>query len=384
MKAALVVALCVIAGAPAQAQRPVTPGARIMVLAHNAYPDHGKYEDRLDRAIAAGVPFVVEEDLAWIDGKSLLIHGAKNASTGDDPMLESYFFPKIRPIIEKALQDGDHGDWPLVTLYLDIKNDPPEHLQAINAMLDHYESWLTTAVKTDDLSKQSPLRRRPMMVLVEDKQNDIKQKFFYDDVPVGGAIRVFGSVTKPAENPNHLPKKQYIDSLVQVALEEITTRHADNYHRWWGVDWSYVEKGGEAGHGEWTADDNARLKKFVNYGHRLGYLMSFYCLDGFADNDNQGWGAEYNFGSLDAVLPRWRAAIHARADFISTDHYELLSKELRSGGNAPNRVTWNRQPQISPVNLGLVDSSFAMNAIGCDLAHQPGSVVPLDYESCGY
>ncbi len=326
---ALSIVLCIFAGTPAQAQKPVTPGARTIVLAHNAYPDHGKYEDRLDRAIAAGMPFAVEEDLAWINGKSLLIHGAKNASA-DDPTLESYFFPKVRPLMEKALKDGNKGNWPLITLYLDIKNDPPEHLQAINALLDHYQDWLTTAIKTDDLAKQSPLKLRPMMVLVEDKQNDIKQKFFYDDVPVGGAIRVFGTVTKPAENPNHLPKREYINSLVLVAPEQIATQRADNYHRWWGVDWSYVEKGGEASREEWDAKKYARLKKFVTYGHKLSYLMSFYCLDGFTDSENQGWGQEYNFGSLDAVMPRWKAAIRARADFISTDHYERLSSELRT------------------------------------------------------
>jgi hypothetical protein len=49
------------------------PGSRITILAHNAFPDRGKYEDRLDRAIASGLPLVVEEDLAWIDGKSLLV-----------------------------------------------------------------------------------------------------------------------------------------------------------------------------------------------------------------------------------------------------------------------------------------------------------------------
>uniref|UniRef100_A0A372IRZ3 Uncharacterized protein n=1 Tax=Paracidobacterium acidisoli TaxID=2303751 RepID=A0A372IRZ3_9BACT len=308
----------------------MTPGARTILLAHNAYPDHGKYEDRLDRAIATGVPFVVEEDLAWIDGKSLLIHGAKNAS-GEDPTLESYFFPKIKPLIEKALQERNKGNWPVVTLYLDIKNDPPEHLQAINAILDRYQDWLTTAVKTDDLSKQSPLRLRPMMVLVEDKQNDIKQKFFYDDLPVGGAIRVFGSVTKPAENPNHLPKQEYIDSLASVPPEQIVTGHADNYHRWWGLDWSYVEKGGEEHSNAWSAEKDARLKQFVRYGHKLGYLMSFYCLDGFTQDNNQGWEAEYNFGSPDAVMPRWKAAIHAKADFISSDDYEHLSHEIQQG-----------------------------------------------------
>src|SRR5580704_8468880 len=71
---------------------PFTPGARTVMLGHNAYPYDGKYGDRLDRAISAGVPFVVEEDLVWVNGKSLLIHNEKTANA-DSPTLESYFFP---------------------------------------------------------------------------------------------------------------------------------------------------------------------------------------------------------------------------------------------------------------------------------------------------
>ncbi|MBB5059421.1 hypothetical protein HDF16_004147 [Granulicella aggregans] len=307
----------------------VAPGARTVVMAHNAYPDHGKYADRLDRAIASGAPFMVEEDLAWVNGRSLICHGAKN-STPNDPDLESYFFPKVQPMMEQALKDGNKGNWPLVTLYLDIKNDPPEHLQYINQLLDKYNAWLTTAAKTDDISKQSKLKPGPMMILVEDKNNDIKQKFFYDDLPVNGNIRVFGSYTKLVENPTHLPKLDFINSLVAVPMEQVTTQKADNYHRWWGVDWAYVEKGGEEHHGEWGKEQTERLKNIVQYGHKLGYLMGFYCLDGFTAADNQGWEDEYNFGSMDQVAPRWKAAMAAHADIISSDQYEELAKTIRS------------------------------------------------------
>jgi hypothetical protein len=306
------------------------PGARIQLLAHNAYPDHGKYADRLDHAIAAGVPFVVEEDLAWIDGKSLLIHGAKNAGSSD-PTLETYFFPKVKPIMEKALQDGDQTQWPLITLYLDIKNDPIEHLQAISEVLDKYNSWLTTAVKTSNLATQSPLDVKPMMVLVEDKQRDIKQQFFYDSLPVGGKIRVFGSVTKPAlpTGPN-LTKQEAIERMAGVDPATIVSAKADNYHRWWGSDWAFIEKGGEEHAGGWTPEENARLQKWVRYGHNLGYFVGFYCLDGFTSDQNHGWEAEYNLGSQSAAETRWKALIQAHADFISTDQYEDLGKLLHS------------------------------------------------------
>ena len=58
-------------------------------------------------------------------------------------------------------------------------------------------------------------------------------------------------------------------------------KKADNYHRWFGTNWAFIEKGGETGAGEWTAASEARLKKFVDYGHRLGYFVSVYCLDGY-------------------------------------------------------------------------------------------------------
>ena len=307
------------------------PGSRIVILSHNAYPDHGRYADRLDRAIAAGLPFATEQDLAWIDGKSLEIHGAKNAS-GDDPTLETYFFPKVKPVIEKALKEGNKGNWPLITLYLDIKNDPPEHLQTILKVLDRYQGWLTTARKTADITVQLPLDLKPVMVLVEDKQDDIKQKFFYDQVPVGGKIRVFGSATKFDENPAHLAKEKKAEAIALLSTadpEQLVPHRADNYRRWFGTNWAFIEKGGETGAGDWTPTSEARLKKFVEYGHRLGYLVGVYCLDGYTEAENQGWDKDYNFGSKEKVMPRWQAAVRAHADFISTDQMEDVAAVIK-------------------------------------------------------
>jgi hypothetical protein len=310
---------------------PFVPGARTLMLAHNAYPDEGKYGDRLDRAIAGGVPFVVEEDLNWINGRSLLIHHEK-AAAEDSPTLESYFFPKVKPIVEKALKEGNKGDWPLITLYLDIKNDPEEHLEAISKVLDKYDGWLTKAVKSDDMSKQAPLELKPMMVILEDKQNDIKQAFFYDRVPVGSKFRAFGSAVKFDDNPNKLPRTaraERVAGLLKIQPEQMLTKKADNWRRWFGVDWNFIELCGPT-HAEWNAATAARMKHFVEYGHSLGYVVSLYEVNGFTDAQNQGWTAEYNFGSQDAAEMRWKALIAAHADFIATDQYEDLSKFIRA------------------------------------------------------
>jgi hypothetical protein len=308
------------------------PGSRILILSHNAYPDHGKYTDRLDRAIAAGLPLVTEQDLAWVDGKSLLIHGAKNTAA-DDPTLDSYFIPRVRPVIEQALKSANKSNWPLIILYLDIKNDPPEHLQAINKWLDQYDAWLTTAVKTSDIGKQSPFDLKPMMVLVEDKQNDIKQQYFYDNVPVGGKIRVFGTAPKFDENPKNLPREKRAEAIEYLSMldpEQLLPRKADNYHRWFGTNWAFVEKGGETGSGEWTKASEARLKRFVDYGHRMGYFVSFYCLDGYTEAEDRGWDKSYNFGSKERVMPRWQAAVRAHTDFISTDQMEDVAAVIKA------------------------------------------------------
>ena len=123
-------------------------------------------------------------------------------------------------------------------------------------MLDKYDAWLTTAVKTADITKQSPLDLKPMMVLVEDKQNDIKQQFFYDQAPVGGKIRVFGSVTKFDENPTKAAEGKESTKPSRFSPrsipEQLVPHKADNYHRWFGTNWAFVEKGGETGAGEWT------------------------------------------------------------------------------------------------------------------------------------
>jgi hypothetical protein len=108
------------------------------------------------------------------------------------------------------------------------------------------------------------------------------------------------------------------------------TKPADNYHRWFGTDWSFIELCGPTHGGDWNSATEARLKKFVDYGHRLGYLVSIYEANGFTEAQNQGWTDEFNFGSLDAARIRWDAAIRAHADFIATDQYEELSKEVRS------------------------------------------------------
>ena len=61
-----------------------------------------------------------------------------------------------------------------------------------------------------------------------------------------------------------------------------------------------------------------RLRALVDHAHAMGYWVRFYALDGFAPAEDQGWGNAYNFGSHEAVVLRWKAAIAAGVNFIAT------------------------------------------------------------------
>ena len=115
--------------------------------AHNCYPYYEWWYDRIDRALSAGTPLAIEQDLAWHTDKktgkswSIVTHSAPGF--GNEPTMKQYFFERVRPIVEQALRDGNHGNWPLITLNLDFKTEEPEHLRAVFALLKEYQDWLT-------------------------------------------------------------------------------------------------------------------------------------------------------------------------------------------------------------------------------------------------
>src|SRR5690349_17770900 len=78
------------------AQQTPQPGSRTLMDAHNCYPYSEWWSDRIDRALAAGTPLAIEQDLGWYtDAKtgkswSVVTHG--NPITGEEPTMEQYFF----------------------------------------------------------------------------------------------------------------------------------------------------------------------------------------------------------------------------------------------------------------------------------------------------
>jgi hypothetical protein len=276
--------------------------------AHNCYPYEGQWADRLQRALSAGFPVGIEQDLAWYNGKIVVTHTPK--TTGEEPSLRDYFFEPVRPMVEKALRENAREKWPLIVLHFDFKDNRPELLHAVWQLLGEYEGWITTAENTADRSHPAPFDPKPILVLTED--SDEQDKVFFDEVPVGAKLRLFGSAhTRKNVGP-------------MAPAGQLLTEKPSNYRRWWNNSWAEVEEGGQQKAGEWTAADNRRLKELVDHAHGLGFWIRFYTLDGFAAKDDKGWGAGYNFGSRESVEARWKAAIAAGVNLIATDQYEDL------------------------------------------------------------
>jgi len=318
--------VCAVVSAAGSFEAP-NPGTRVLMDAHNCYPYFEWWSDRIDRALSAGTPLAIEQDLLWAKNprtgqvSSVVSHGGP--VTGAEPAMREYFFERVRPVVEKALRDGNHGDWPIITLNLDLKSEEPEHLAVIWKLLGQYQDWLSTAPRTENVESPQALEVRPILVLTG--ESDAQKAVFYDHVPVGSRLLAFGAVHTNSADPSAAP-------------EELAPGSADNYHRWWNNSWHVVEPQGQSTAGAWNAGKEARLNQLVQYAHAHNLYIRFYTLDGAEKSELScnGWFSTYNFGSKQAVRERWTAAIKSGADYIATDQYEQLG-ELLAARHASER-----------------------------------------------
>jgi hypothetical protein len=320
---ALLVAIATVAAA--EEPSAYLPGRRVLLDAHNAYPEQGQWRDRIERALATGVPLAIEQDLAWCceppaPCRSVVTHNPP--FTGEEPTLRDYFFERIRPIAERALAAGDRRDWPIITLNLDFKSDEPEHHAAVWALLGEHEAWLTTAPRTESVGDVAALDVGPVLVLTG--AADAQEVSFHDRVPVGGRLRVFGAAVPEiiGGDTNAAPGSPPPD---------VFPGRRTNYRRWSNHAWSVVEAGGASEAGEWTIEDAARLSAIVGRVHEAGLWVRFYTLNGVGPAElSLGWTPSYNFGSREAAELRWRAAIKAGVDFVATDQFEAFAASRAS------------------------------------------------------
>ncbi len=293
--------------------------------AHNCYPYKGQWNDRIERALSLGRPIGIEQDLAWYvdpvthQGRVVVSHSMK--TTGAEPTLRQHFFERVRPQIEAALKENQRSTWPLIIVHFDFKDNQEPLLRAVWDLLGEYEPWMTTAVKGTDSSKLAPFDPKPLLVMTED--SDEQEKVFFTDVKPGQKLRLFGSAHTSLPKAANAQERMHLAATLPPA--KLLAEQPSNYRRWWNNSWYEVEEGGQPRAGDWTPEENARLKSLVDYAHSLGFWIRFYTLDGFNKEDDKGWGNSYNFGSEEAVRLRWKAAIEAGVDLIASDQYEDLN-----------------------------------------------------------
>ncbi len=297
----------------------------MLLDAHNAYPYEGRFADRIDRGLATGLPVAIEQDLIWrmgADGRgvSVVAHDVEHA--GDAPTFETYFFERIRVLMERALAENARHTWPVIVLNLDFKTTEPAHLDAVWATLGAYDAWLTTAPRTSTPARAEPLTTGPLLVLTGTSADQAAR--FHDAVPVGERLRVFGAIDVP--RPSGPDAEARALALASMSVETLIAQAADNYRRWVNFPWGVVEAGGPPRAGEWTSADDERLRALVGRAHAQHLWIRFYTLNGHPPGANQGWYGGYNFGSVDAARVRWRAARAAGVDFIATDQYEEFGR----------------------------------------------------------
>jgi len=350
-----------------------------MLDAHNAYPYNGKFRDRIDRAIATGLPVAIEQDLVWrpaADGRparSIVSH--EEPFDGSEPSLRDYFFERIRPIVEPVLKSGNRPAWPIIILNLDLKTNEPEHHRALWELLGEYESWLTTAERTADGGRAAPLDVKPVLVLTG--ESDAQAEAFHDNVPVGGRLRLFGAIALRPPPIDGMSREERLARFLE-ALPDHPLPHATNYRRWLNAPWAAVEAGGQAKAADWTSHEDARLRTLVRRAHDADLWIRLWTLNGHpvGEEKQTGWSTRYNVGSKEAVERRWRAVIAAGADFVATDQYEAFAAVLKDEGRAPatpreivlegtltpaNRLAWLERPFEVPPGTSLihVDTSYS-------------------------
>ncbi len=300
-----------------------------LLHAHNCYPEDGRWLDRIDRALATGLPRVaIEQDLAWQapaqgrPGRSVVSHDT--TLSGKEPSLEQHFFARVRPLMERALAEQRKSEWPLLILHLDFKSNEAEHHRAVWDLLSRHRSWLTTVERVAD-DRVMPFEMGPLLVLTEN--GDGQESAFSDRVLPGDRLLVFGTTPSP-----NLPRSEDPATRAGIAATaspaDLIPWPATNYRRWTNFAWNVVEGGGQIRGGEWTADEASRLNAIVQRAHAQGLWIRFYTLNGHDASGNRGWSSGYNFGARDAVRVRWQAAIDAGVDFVATDQYEDFARIL--------------------------------------------------------
>jgi hypothetical protein len=303
-------------GLPADAADAPAPRP-LPISAHNCYPENSNRNERLVEALGLGIDNI-EIDLGWDEagGRVIVGHVAVPQKGVAYPELESYLVPALQAHWRTPRPDRAPS-----VLTIDWKTDRPAAVRRVKEFLDAHPDWFSSAPKAD----ASPLTERRLTVCFSGSD---RAKQFYDDlVPMGGDYRAFRDVVFGAGGG------------YRANVAEYAPAPATAYHRFLAFHWSHVERGGPPLAGQWTPEEAARLEALVDLARRQGYRIRFYTLNGHTG----AAGGSYRFADDAQARIRWRAAARAGADWVASDEYaaivrELIGRELQESVQGGSRV----------------------------------------------
>ena len=184
--------------------------------------------------------------------------------------MRDYFFERIRPLMEGALKEGDHGNWPLVTLNLDLSQMNPPIMRQVWKLLKQYEPWICSAERSSDKQMVMPLRIRPLLVLTGEA--DSQERDFYESCPWAAACLCLEQSTRRKKTRCHR-------SRLWSRSPRITTGAGRTIP---GLLWNVGDRERQD---PGRPQDEVRLRQLVSRAHELGLWIRFYTLNGLRDRD---------------------------------------------------------------------------------------------------
>jgi len=294
-----------------QAVSPAPAGdypARWFLNAHNCYPAEGRGADRLARARRAGIS-AIEIDLAWSDARkrAVITHTAK--LNGGEPLIDDYLLAPILPELRKMPVDR-----PGILVIFDFKDHEAGTVREVYDLLQRLRSLVTTCGKRGESPADSPMRWRPLTVLLSGDPQ---------------AIAAYEQMTPPGDAYLAMGNREPPENKFRENVEDYFPQPATAFYRVFNFNWAHVEKTRNNEAGPFTPAKRARLDALVTAAHRKGYWSRAWTLNA----TSQAWSPEDNFSSNDALLERWRAAAAAGLENIATDEYELAGAFSPAGGH---------------------------------------------------
>ncbi len=272
--------------------------------AHNCYPKQGRGSDRLERARRAGLS-AVEVDLAWSEARGCTVVSHTTKVTGSEPRLQEYFFTPMLPELRR-MSLGRPG----VLLLLDFKSRHPGPVKEVYGLLREHRDLMTTAGRRGDPPAAAPVDWGPLTVVLTGDNSAIAQ--FEKLTPSSEPYLAMGNREPPG--------RKFREDVAEYFPEPATA-----FYRVFNFQWKHIERDPNFKAGAFTAAERSRLDALVKLAHQKGYWLRTWTLNA----TDPFWGTDENFGSREAVLERWRAALEAGVENVATDEYEMAGEFLR-------------------------------------------------------